>query len=110
MQPLPENVYCPNTIFMAQSGVQPGVSAHTMNESTATITTVFTEGIPTMVPPPKDADASIFINFVNNQLDRIGTETEILDGLRLLGGGLTQRMQGGVRPSQRSANKAPSVA
>lgn len=67
-----------------------------MNESTATLTTMFTEGIPTMVPPSKDADASTIIDFVNNQLDRIGTDMEVLDGLRLLGGGLSQRMQGGM--------------
>jgi hypothetical protein len=50
-----------------------------------------------MVPPSKDAEPSTIIDFVHNQLDRIGTEVEVLDGLRLLGGGLTQRMQGGMQ-------------
>lgn len=95
MQPLPENFYSTASTFQGASSMQPGAS-HTMNDSTATITTMFTEGIPTMVPPSKDADGSTIIDFVNNQLDRIGTELEVLDGLRLLGGGLSQRMQGGT--------------
>lgn len=95
MQPLPENFYSTASAFHGPGSTPPGASA-TMNESTTTITTMFTEGIPTMVPPAKDADASTIIDFVNNQLDRIGTELEVLDGLRLLGGGLSQRMQGGT--------------
>ena len=95
MQQLPDNFYSSSSAFNGASSLQPGVSA-TMNESTATLTTMFTEGIPTMLPPAKDADPSTIIDFVNNQLDRIGTELEVLDGLRLLGGGLSQRMQGGT--------------
>jgi hypothetical protein len=76
------------------SSMLPGVS--TTMISTATATTDVTDRITAMVPPAKDADPSTVIDFVHNQLDRIGTEVEVLDGLKLLGGGLNQRMQGGM--------------
>ena len=49
-----------------------------------------------MAPPAENADTSTIIDFVNNQLDRIGTEREILDGLRLLGRGRSDGLQGGT--------------
>lgn len=50
----------------------------------------------TMAPPPKGASGRDVMDFVKYQLDRIGREIEILDGLLLLGAGRTERLEGGV--------------
>lgn len=52
--------------------------------------------IKSMAPPAKGAGVKDVIEFVKYQLDRIGQDTEILDGLLLLGAGRTERLEGGV--------------
>jgi hypothetical protein len=49
------------------------------------------------MPPPPSAHASVEerIDFLNQQLDSIGMEKAILNGLHLLGNGRNQRLQGG---------------
>jgi hypothetical protein len=78
---------------MTEAGTQGRV--HTMDSMT---TSDFSR-LRTMTPPPKGADSKEIIEFVKYQLDRIGQETEILDGLLLLGGGRTERLEGGVLPT-----------
>ena len=46
-------------------------------------------------PPPVGNDTEAIMAYVNHQLDSIGKRTEILGGLRLLGGGRHERLQGG---------------
>lgn len=50
----------------------------------------------TVAPPPQNCSVKETMEFVKYQLNRIGMETEILDGLLLLGAGRTERLEGGV--------------
>jgi hypothetical protein len=53
---------------------------------------------PTSLLPPPHANASSAekIQFLHQQLDSMGKDTEILPGLILLGGGGKERLQGGA--------------
>lgn len=53
----------------------------------------------TMKPPDAKASGKDIIEFVKYQLDRIGRDVEILDGLLLLGAGRTERLEGGAATS-----------
>ena len=52
---------------------------------------------PLMPPPGAKASVDDWIDFLHQQLNIIGTERPILDGLFLLGAGGNQRLQGGVK-------------
>lgn len=52
-------------------------------------------GGPVPGPPVATNDTEAIMAYVNHQLDSIGKKTEILSGLRLLGGGRNDRLQGG---------------
>jgi hypothetical protein len=47
-------------------------------------------------PPAADAPAEERMEFLQQQLDSIGMERAILNGLQLLGSGVKERLQGGV--------------
>jgi hypothetical protein len=51
------------------------------------------------MPPPPSAQASVEerIEFLNQQLDSIGMEKPVLNGLQLLGSGRNQRLLGGAQ-------------
>jgi hypothetical protein len=49
-----------------------------------------------LFPPPANASSSEKIDFLHQQLDSMGVDKEILFGLRLLGRGGRQRLQGGA--------------
>jgi hypothetical protein len=49
-------------------------------------------------PPAADAPAEEKMEFLQQQLDSIGMERPILNGLLLLGSGVKERLQGGVLP------------
>ena len=46
--------------------------------------------------PPPDADIDTRMEYLHYQLDCIGTDQEVLRGLKLLGAGRLERLQGGV--------------
>ena len=51
---------------------------------------------PDIKPPGKDASKNEKMDFLHHQLDSLGTQTPILDGLVLLGSGGYERLQGGA--------------
>ena len=47
-------------------------------------------------PPAADAEADEKMDFIHEQLDSLGQETPVLNGLVLLGNGENDRIQGGM--------------
>jgi hypothetical protein len=87
-----DNVYWP------RPAAQPTGGTKSSGQQTTTETTTDAFSLPIRRPPGPNADADVILDFVDNQLDRIGTEQEVLGGLKLLGGGFSQRMRGGEHP------------
>ena len=52
--------------------------------------------VPLPHPPPENAPIADKMGFLHRQLDEIGVDRTILNGLALLGGGGHQRLQGGA--------------
>jgi hypothetical protein len=67
--------------------LQPQIAGHTTETASATM--------PKLKQPSADASMDTKMTFLHYQLDQIGTEKDILDGLQLLGNGPLQRLQGG---------------
>jgi hypothetical protein len=62
----------------------------------------FSYTTPVMSPPDKSADTDTLFTWVHYQLDCIGRDRDILDGLLLLGDGFHERLQGGLMLLQHS--------
>ena len=74
-------------------------SAHSTKRHTSAMVDTFdlSHTAASLMPPPaSDAPAQVHMDFLHQQLDSIGVERPILDGLLLLGSGTHQRLQGGV--------------
>ena len=61
---------------------------------------------PLLPPPSCNAPLTHRVDFLQQQLDSIGTDTPILDGLVLLGSGYNERLQGGVAPKASMSHAA----
>ena len=75
------------------------VPAAELSQANDTMDSADFSNLRTMEPPPKNCSVKDTMEFVEYQLNRIGRETEILDGLLPLGAGRTERLKGGTRSS-----------
>jgi hypothetical protein len=80
--------------------VRSGLPLHSKKASAEVDTFAIQYTSESLLPPPHaNASSSEKVYFLHQQLDSLGVDAEILPGLRLLGSGGKERLQGGALQS-----------
>jgi hypothetical protein len=93
-QPQPESVSVPSS-SMDQFYASEQQPAHLQRHIAAHTTETASVTLPNLTESAADASMDAKMTFLHYQLDQIGPEQDMLDGLQLLGNGPLQRLQGG---------------